>query len=60
VDDEAREALRAERLNPDDPAVVSPLDTVRWELSCPFTQLSSIDVKCSSFSRDLAEVIWQR
>ena len=33
VDDEERQAPRAEGLNPDDPAVVSA-DMVRWELSC--------------------------
>jgi hypothetical protein len=33
VDDEDREALRAEGLDPDDPAVVAAIDLVRWELS---------------------------
>jgi hypothetical protein len=28
-----RQALRAEGLNPDDPAVVAAIDLVRWELS---------------------------
>ena len=32
VDDEEREALRAEGLDPDDPAVIAALDLVRWEL----------------------------
>jgi hypothetical protein len=33
VDDEERQALRAEGLDPDDPAVVAAMDVVRWELS---------------------------
>jgi hypothetical protein len=33
MDDEDREALRAEGLEPDDPAVVMALNVVRWELS---------------------------
>jgi len=33
VDDEEREALRAEGLDPDDPAVAGAIDRVRWELS---------------------------
>jgi hypothetical protein len=33
VDDEERQALRAEGLDPDDPAVVAAIDLVRWELS---------------------------
>jgi len=32
MDDEEREALRAEGLDPDDPAVRAALDLVRWEL----------------------------
>jgi hypothetical protein len=33
VDDEEREAARAEGLDPDDPAVAAAIDMVRWELS---------------------------
>ena len=33
VDDDQRQAVRAEGLDPDDPAVVAALDIVRWELS---------------------------
>jgi hypothetical protein len=33
VDDDERQALQAEGLGPDDPAVVAALDPVRWELS---------------------------
>jgi hypothetical protein len=33
VDDEDAQALRAEGLDPDDPAVVAAIDMVRWELS---------------------------
>jgi hypothetical protein len=33
MDDDEREALRAEGLDPDDPAVVAAIDLVRWELS---------------------------
>ena len=33
VDDEERQALQAEGLDPEDPAVVAALDLVRWELS---------------------------
>jgi hypothetical protein len=33
MDDDEREAVRAEGLDPDDPAVVAALDLVRWELS---------------------------
>ena len=33
VDDEERQALRAEGFDPDDPAVVAAIDMVRWELS---------------------------
>jgi hypothetical protein len=32
VDHEEREAIRAEGLDPDDPAVLRALDFVRWEL----------------------------
>jgi hypothetical protein len=33
VDDEDAQALRAEGLDPDDPAVIAAIDLVRWELS---------------------------
>ena len=33
VDDDERLALRAEGLDPDDPAVIAAIDLVRWELS---------------------------
>lgn len=33
VDAEETQAVRAEGLDPDDPAVVAALDLVRWELS---------------------------
>jgi hypothetical protein len=33
VDDEERQALRAEGLDPDDPAVIAALNLVRWELA---------------------------
>jgi hypothetical protein len=33
VDDHQRQALRAEGLDPDDPAVIAAIDFVRWELS---------------------------
>lgn len=33
MDDDERQALRAEGLDPDDPAVVGAVDLVRWELS---------------------------
>src|SRR5271156_1016936 len=33
MDDEERQALRAEGLDPDDPAVIAAIDLVRWELS---------------------------
>jgi hypothetical protein len=33
VDDEEAKALRAEGLDPDDPAVRAGIDLVRWELS---------------------------
>jgi hypothetical protein len=33
VDDDEREALRAEGLDPDDPAVAAAIDMARWELS---------------------------
>ena len=32
VDYEERQALRAEGLDPDDPAVIAAIDMVRWEL----------------------------
>jgi hypothetical protein len=33
VDADERQALRAEGLDPDDPAVIAAIDLVRWELS---------------------------
>jgi hypothetical protein len=33
VESEEAEAVRAEGLNPDDPAVIAAIDLVRWELS---------------------------
>jgi hypothetical protein len=33
VDDDERQALRAEGLDPDGPAVIAAIDVVRWELS---------------------------
>jgi hypothetical protein len=33
VDDEERQALHGEGLDPDDPAVIAAIDLVRWELS---------------------------
>jgi hypothetical protein len=33
VDAEETQAVRAEGLDPDDPAVIAALDLVRWELS---------------------------
>ena len=33
MDDEDAQALRAEGLDPDDPAIVAAIDLVRWELS---------------------------
>jgi hypothetical protein len=33
VDDDERQALQAEGLDPDDPAVIAAIDLVRWELS---------------------------
>ena len=33
MDDDERQALRAEGLDPDDRAVIAALDLVRWELS---------------------------
>jgi hypothetical protein len=33
VDDEERQALQAEGLDPDDPAVIAAINLVRWELS---------------------------
>lgn len=32
MDDDEREAIRAEGSDPDDPAVVAAIDLVRWEL----------------------------
>jgi hypothetical protein len=32
MDDEEREVIRAEGLDPDEPAVLAALDLVRWEL----------------------------
>jgi hypothetical protein len=33
VEDDERQALRDEGLNPDDPTVIAAIDLVRWELS---------------------------
>jgi len=33
MDDEERQALQAEGLDHDDPAVIAAIDLVRWELS---------------------------
>jgi hypothetical protein len=33
MDDDEREAIQAEGLNPDDPAVIAAIDLVRWELA---------------------------
>jgi hypothetical protein len=33
ADDDERQALQAEGLDPDDPAVIAAIDLVRWELS---------------------------
>jgi hypothetical protein len=33
MDDDERQALRAEWLDPDGPAVVAAIDLVRWEVS---------------------------
>jgi hypothetical protein len=33
VDDEERQALHDDGLDPDDPAVIAAIDLVRWELS---------------------------
>jgi hypothetical protein len=33
MDETEREAVRVEGLDPDDPAVVTAIDFVRWELS---------------------------
>ena len=33
VDDDERQTLRNEGLDPDDPAVIAAIDLVRWELS---------------------------
>jgi hypothetical protein len=33
MDDDERQSLRAEGLDPDDPAVIAAIDLVRWELS---------------------------
>jgi hypothetical protein len=33
MDDDERQALQGEGLNPDDPAVIAAIDLVRWELS---------------------------
>jgi hypothetical protein len=33
VDDDERQALQAEGLDPDDPAVIAAIDLDRWELS---------------------------
>ena len=36
MDETEREAIRVERLDPDDPAVVTAIDCVRWQLSLYF------------------------
>jgi hypothetical protein len=33
MDDDERQALRAEGGDPDDPALIAAIDAVRWELS---------------------------
>jgi hypothetical protein len=33
VDDDERQELQAEGLNPDDPAFIAAIDVVRWEFS---------------------------
>ncbi|MDT5273842.1 MAG: hypothetical protein QOG95_774 [Mycobacterium sp.] len=33
MDDDERQACKAEGLDPDDPAVIAAIDLVRWELS---------------------------
>jgi hypothetical protein len=33
MDDDERQALRAEGLDPDDPVIIAAIDLVRWELS---------------------------
>lgn len=38
VDESEREAIRAEGLDPDDPAVVAALDLVRWEMELFFLE----------------------
>jgi hypothetical protein len=37
MDDIEREAIRAEGLNPDDPAVIAALDLVRWGVGTTLT-----------------------
>jgi hypothetical protein len=50
VDDEEREALRAEGLDPDDPVVVAALHLVRWELSLSEANFCASDTTgCPSF-----------
>jgi hypothetical protein len=49
MDDDEREAIRAEGLDPDDPAVRAALDLVRWELELlvserPRTEFRSLSV----------------
>jgi hypothetical protein len=50
MDDDEREALRAEGLDPDDPAVVAAIDMVRWELSLMGTSSSPQRVRKKSAS----------
>jgi hypothetical protein len=62
VDDEEVEALRAEGLDPDAPAVVAALDLVRWELSliypvfAEFTGSSRISVEAEETYSELHEL----
>jgi hypothetical protein len=43
MDDIEREAIRVEGLDPDDPAVVTATDLVRWELSTSVTRSSAMN-----------------
>ena len=48
VDDDERQALRAEGLDPDNPGVIAAIDLVRWELSLmPLSQRDSMATKPS-------------
>ena len=55
VADEERQALRAEGLDPDDPAVVVAIDLVRWELSLAGVlnkgQVRDPDGSCANIAR---------